>query len=171
MKGTRIMIPGGRGPRGVFEHVYITGTPKPGTCMEIKPSTAPIGNVFNYAVYGTQAHSSGHYVENDGDRKAVAILLEKDDEAKIYSDAYVAGDMGKIYWPVMGEWFNMLVEDVSGTGDDFIIGEELMIDNGTGKLLTADSDAQAHPFTSLEAVTDPAADHWMWCRFNGEGGA
>ena len=169
MKGTRIIITSK--PRGVFEHVYITGTPKPGTCMEIKPSTAAIGNVFNYAVYGTQAASSGQYVSNDGDRKAIAILLEYDPEGGIYSRSYVAGEMGRVYYPAMGEQFNMLVEDVSGTGDDFIIGEEMMVDNGTGKLLTADSDAEAHPFTSLEAVTDPTADHWIWCRFNGEGGA
>lgn len=169
MKGTRILVTSK--PRGVFEDVYITGTPKPGTVMEITPSTAHVGGLFNYAVYGTTAGSSGQYVSNDGDRKAIAILLEQDQEADIWSTAYVTGDLGRVYWPAMGEQFNMLVEDVSGTGDDFIIGEEMMVDDGTGKLLTADSNAEAHPFTALEAVTDPTADHWIWCRFNGEGGA
>lgn len=172
MQGTRILVTSK--PRGVFEDVYITGTPKPGTVMEIKHSTAAIGYVFNFQVYGITAINNpqtGHGVGNDGDRKAIAILLEKDQENKIYSDAYVAGDLGRVYYPVMGEQFNMLVEDVGGTGDDFVIGEELMVDDGTGKLLTADADAEAHPFTAYEAVTDPMADHWIWCRFNGEGGA
>lgn len=169
MKGTRIQVTSK--PRGTFEQVYITGTPKPGVVMEITPSTAHIGGVFNYGVYGTTAHSSGHYVENDGDRKAIAILFEKDHEGGIYSDSYVAGNLGWIYWPVMGEQFNMIVEDVAGTGDDNIIGEEMMVDDGTGKLLTADSNAQVHPFTLLEATTNPLADAWLWCRYNGSGGA
>lgn len=169
MKGTRILITSK--PRGVFEDVFVVGTPKPGTVMEIEPTTEPLNGIFHYAVYGTQAGSGGQYVSNDGDRKAIAILLEKDQEGKIYSDAYVDDDMGRVYWPAMGEQVNMLVEDVAGTGDDFAIGEEMMVDDGTGKLLTADSDAEAHPFTSLETVTDPTADHLIWCRFNGEGGA
>lgn len=169
MKGTRILITSK--PRGVFEDVFVVGTPKPGTVMEIEPTTEPLNGIFHYAVYGTQAASSGQYVSNDGDRKAIAILVEKDQEGKIYSDSYVDDDMGRVYWPAMGEQVNMLVEDVAGTGDDFAIGEEMMVDDGTGKLLTADSDAEAHPFTALETVTDPTADHWIHCRFNGEGGA
>jgi hypothetical protein len=138
--------------------------------MEITPSTAAVGNVFNYSVYGTTAASSGQYVSADGDKKAVAVLLEKDQEGKTYDDAYADGDLGRVYYPAMGEQLNMLFEDVSGTGDDFIIGEQAMIDDGTGKLLTADSDAEAEPFTVLEAVTNPTADHWLWCRFNGVAG-
>lgn len=174
MQGTRIIITSK--PRGVFEDVYITGTPKPGTVMEITPETAHIGGVFNYSAYGTKAYASGQYIDNDGDRKAIAILLEKDQENGIYSDSYASGDLGRIYWPAMGEQFNMLVGDQSGTGDDTIIGEEYMIsdnDNSVaeGLLITADNNAEAHPFTALEVVTDPMADHWLWCRFNGEGGA
>lgn len=168
MKGTRILITSK--PRGVFEDVYITGTPKPGTVMEIKPSTEPVGNIFNYQAYGTQAAATEQYVSNDGDRKCIAVLLEKDQEGKTYDDAYVAGDMGRVYFPVMGEQLNMLFEDVSGTGDDLIIGEECMVDDGTGKILTADNNAEVHPFTVLETVTNPMADHWVRCRFNGPGG-
>lgn len=170
MKGTRILVTSK--PRGVFEDVYVVGTPKPGTVMEIEPSVEPIGGLFHYAVYGTQAASSGQYVSNDGDRKAIAILLEYDQEGGIYSRAYVDDELGRIYWPAMGEQFNMILQDVSGTGDSFVIGEELMCDNGTGKLLTADADAEAHPFTLLETVAvAPTADHVRWVRFNGEGGA
>jgi len=169
MKGTRILVTAT--PKGHYEEVIIVGTPKPGTLMEITPEVAHVAGVFSYGAYGTTAYDGGDFVENDGNRKAIAILVEKDDEGGIYSDAYAAGDRARIYWPLMGEQFNMLVEDVAGTGDDFKIGEELMADNGTGKLLTADTDAEAHPFTSLEAITNPTADHWLWCRFNGAGGA
>ena len=170
MKGTRILITSK--PRGVFEDVYVNGTPKPGTVMEIDAAIEPIGGVFQYQAYGVTAASSGQYVTNDGDRKDIPVLLERDQDGGIYSDAYVSGEMGRVYWPAMGEQVNMLIKDVSGTGDTFTIGEELMVEDGSGKLLTADSDAEAHPFTLLETIaTAPTADHVRWCRFNGEGGA
>ena len=168
MKGSKILV--ATPARGVYEDIVVEGTPKPGTVMELT-STAPVGNVFEYAVYGTAAHSIGQYVENDGDRKAIAILMEKEDEGKIFSDSYVDGDRARVYFPAMGEQFNMYINDVSGTGDDMIVSTELMVEDGTGQLITADSDAQAHPFTSLEVATNPTADFWLWCRFNGEGGA
>jgi len=170
MKGTRVVIASPM--RGVVEHCYITGTPKPGTCMEIKPATEPVGGVFNYQAYGTQAASGGKFVGADGNRKAVAVLLEKDQEAGIYSDAYAAGDLGRVYYPVMGEWLNVLFANVAGTSDTLAIGDEFMIDDGTGKLMAVDSDAEAHPFTCLETVaTALTADTMIWCRFNGAGGA
>ena len=168
MKGTRILITAN--PRGVFEDVYVVGTPKPGTCMEIEPSVEPVANIFHYAVYGTQAGATEQYVSADGDRKCIAILLERDQDGSTYNDAYVDDDFGRVYFPLMGEQFNMLFEDVQGTGDDLVIGEECMVDDGTGKLLTADNNAEAHPFTVLETVTNPMADHWVRCRFNGPGG-
>jgi hypothetical protein len=168
MKGTRILV--SSPTRGVYEDIIVHGTPKPGTCMEIVPATEPIGNVFEYAVYGTQAASGDKFVTADGNRKAVAILLEKDQEGKTYNDAYVDGDRGRIYWPAMGEQFNMLVENQSGTGDSFAIGDEMMIDDGTGKLLAVSS-PEAAPFTILETLAALTADTWAWCRFNGEAGA
>ena len=170
MKGTRILVTSK--PRGVFEDVYVVGTPKPGVVMEIEPSVEPVGGIFHYAVYGTQGGSSGQYVSADGNRKAIAILLEKDQEGGTYNTAYADDEMGRVYWPAMGEQFNMIFEVVSGTPDTFIIGEEMMVDDGTGKLLTATSSVEAHPFTCLETETTAlAADEWKWVRFNGEGGA
>ena len=171
MKGTRIINTSKA--KGVFEDVYVSGTPVPGTCMELKPSTAAIAGVFTYQPAGTEAASSGNYMSADGDKKCIAVLLERDQDAGIYSDAYVSGEMGRIYYPVAGEKMNMAIGDQSGTDDDYIIGTELMIDNSTdiGKLMPADSDAEVHPFTCLETSTDTAADFVAWCRYNGSGGA
>ena len=169
MKGTRIII---SSPcRGIVEHCYVTGTPKPGTLMELTPETAAIGNVFDYSIYGTTAASGGKFVSNDGDRKAIAVLLEKDQECETYDDAYADGDMGRVYFPQVGELLNMLVANIEGTSDSFAIGDEMMAEDGTGKLLACDSDAEAHPFTVLEVVAALTADAHVWCRFNGEGGA
>jgi hypothetical protein len=168
MKGTRILVTSE--PRGVYEDIIVVGTPKPGVCMEIA-TVEPVGGIYSHAVYGTRAASGGQGVTADGDRKAIAILLERDQDGSTFDDAYVDGDYGRVYYPAMGEFVNMRFEDVAGTGDDNTIGEEMMVDDGTGKLLTADSDAEAHPFTCLETTVNPLADHLELCRFNGEGGA
>lgn len=169
MKGTRITVTSRR--RGVIEDVYIVGTPKPGTCMEIDPGVAAVQGIFSYQAAGTQAASGGRGMGNDGDRKCVAILLEKDDEGGTYDNAYTDGDMGRIYYPLPGEQFNMIVQNQEGTGESFVIGDEFMIDDGTGKLLECDTNAEAHPFTGLEAKSALTADDWLWVRFNGAGGA
>ncbi len=168
MKGTHIIV--SPNPKGVRDECFVNGTPKPGVVMEMDDSVAAVGNVFTWQVYGTTSGSSGQGVSNDGDQKIIAILLTKSDEGGIFSRSYVSGERGFLYFPVMGETFNMLVEDVGGTGDDFFIGEEMMVDDGTGKLLTHDSDAEAHPFLCLEEITNPLADHWMWVRFTGSAG-
>ena len=54
-------------PRGQFIEGFVSGTPKPGTCMQVKANTAKVGGRFTYEVYqpGT-----------DGEQRAVLILLE-----------------------------------------------------------------------------------------------
>ena len=168
MKGTRILITAE--PRGVFEEVIVVGTPKPGVMMEIVPATEPVGNVFSYAPYGTQAASSDKFVTGDGNRKCVAVLFEDDAQGKTYNDAYVTGTRGKVYFPVPGEQLNMLIQNQSGTGDAFAIGDELMADDGTGKMLAVSS-PEAAPFTCLETLAALTADAWGRCRFNGTAGA
>lgn len=175
MKGSRIEV-ASKGGRGVYEEVIVVGTPVPGIVMEIVPGTDPVGGVFSYAPYGTAGHDTGQGIENDGDRKAIAILLENDAEGKIFSDAYTTGTRGRVYYPAMGEQFNMRIGNISGTGDDYVIGTELMVSNDDteadlGELMVADNDAQAHPFTILEANTDVTVDFYAHVRFNGEGGA
>lgn len=168
MKGTRILASSPQ--RGVMEQVIVVGTPKPGTVMELA-DVDPVGNIYSYSPYGTKAASGGNYVTADGNRKAIAILLENDPINGIYSRSYVTGEYGYIYWPVMGEWFNMILENQSGTAESFSITSELMVDDGTGKLLACDSDAEAHPFTCLETQSALTADVWCLVRFNGAGGA
>ena len=169
MKGTRIVVTSK--PRGVYEDVYVSGTPKPGTCMELDVGVAALGNVFTYQAAGVQAASGGRGMSADGDRKVIAVLVERDQDGGTYDDAYVDGELGRVYFPAPGERLNMLIENQGGTGDSFVIGDELMVDDGTGKLLAVDSDAEAHPFTVLETVAALTADAHTWVRFNGEGGA
>ena len=155
MKGTRILVTSK--PRGVFEDCYVSGTPKPGTVMQIKAATAAVGGLFTMEVFNADA---------DGDQRMIAVLLEKDQEGKIYSDAYVDGDLGRVYFPLSGEKLNMLFENVSGTGDDVAIGDLFEVDDSLGTL-HATASGESEPFVALEATTDPMAAHWEMCMFTG----
>lgn len=154
MKGSRIRIAGYE--RGVQKEGIISGTPKPGTCMEVK-ATAIVQGHATWQAFQTQA---------DGKPNIVAVLTEGDLEGSIYSTAYANGDWGFLYCPVAGEEINVIVLDISGTGDDISVGELFMIDNPTGKLI-ANSSGSSVPFISMEAVTDPTADTLTWCMYTG----
>lgn len=144
-------------PKGVFKEGIISGTPKPGTVMQVSAAVEPINGRFTWVVYNAAA---------DGDRRLITVLLPDELQGKLMTDAYVTGSRCFLYCPVAGEELNMLVEDVAGTGDDFAIGDMMMVDDGTGKLL-AESSPQAEPFTCMETITDPTADHLMHTMFTG----
>lgn len=145
-------------PRGVFLEGIVSGTPKPGTVMELVAGTAAVNGRFTYQVYqpGT-----------DGNRRPIFILLPDQLQGKLATDAYVDGTRCFLYCPVAGEEFNMLVADVSGTGDDHTIGELMIVDTGTGKLITTTGSPESEPFMLLEASTDPTADALMHCLYTG----
>jgi len=151
MKGTRIVIAGPQDRRGVYENVYISGTPMPGTIMQLKAATEPVANVFTFEAYDRSA---------DGNRPqgGHAVLVEKDDEGKTYADAYADGDMGKVYYPAEGEEINVLVS-AAGTGesDAQAIGDLYIVDDGTGYLVATTGTVENEPFVCRETVTDVAA--------------
>lgn len=145
-------------PRGKFFEGTVSGTPKPGTCMQVKAGVEPVGGRFTYEVYNPDA---------DGNQRVVIVLLEDKLQGRLYSTAYADGDRGFFYVPAPGEHLNMLIADVAGTGDDWAIGDLLIIDKGTGKLIATTGSPESEPFQCMETVTDPAADHWMRCMYTG----
>jgi len=158
-RGTEIIV--SANPRGVMHEGPITGTPKPGTIMQIDVSEGINGDGrFTWEAYNRDA---------DGNRPAgpLAILLPDRLQGKLHTDAYAAGDHGFLYTPIAGEEFNCLLLDVSGTGDDHAFGEILIVDDGTGKLVATTGTPETEPFMLLEAVTDPIADTLLHVIYNG----
>lgn len=147
-------------PKGIFLEGIIEGTPKPGTLMEVKPSTEPreSGAGYTFRVYqpGT-----------NGERRPVMVLQPDFPQGKLATDAYVTGSWGKVYLPIMGELLNVLLKDISGTGDDFAIGAPLIAESGSGKLLATTGSPESEPFIVMETVTDPVADHLTLCMYTG----
>lgn len=156
MLGTKILCE--ERPKGVFLEGYISGTPKPGTVMQVTAATEPINGRFKWEVFNQAA---------DGTLALIAVLLEKQHEGKIYSDAYVDGDWGYLYVPIAGEFLNMIVANVSGTADTHAIGDRFMVDDTTG-LLVADSSGASVPFVLMETeATAQTEDEWKLCIYTG----
>lgn len=143
-------------PRGVFLEGIVSGTPKPGTVMEIVAGTSPVGGRFTWRATTRTTGAVG----------LIAVLLPDDLQGFTRETAYVSGTRCKLYCPVAGEDLNMLVADVSGTADDVAIGDLFGVETVTGKLKANSS--YAYPcFIALEAITDPAADYLLWTKFTG----
>lgn len=145
-------------PGGTFLEGVVSGTPKPGTVMEILASTDLVGNRHTWRVYqpGT-----------DGQQRLIAVLLPDYAQGKLATDAYVSGDRCRLYCPLPGEELNMLIADVAGTADDHTKGETMIVDTGTGKLIATTGSPQSEPFRLLETITDPTADQLAWVMYTG----
>ena len=157
-------------PRGVFKEGYIVGTPKPGTCVVLEPgqTTPDDTGRFNYEPAGATAASGSIGMGADGDRIAIGVLLENTLEGKLATDAYATGDRVRIYFPLPGEDLNVLYQNQSGTADDVAIGQPLIVDDGTGKVLISAGTVESEPFAALEVITDPTADQLLWVEVTGQ---
>lgn len=167
-KGNEIIVTAN--PKGHFEECTVSGTPKPGTVMELKTGVSSVGGRWTYEPAGTTANvSTSQGMAADGNRLPIAVLCPDSLQGKLATDAYASGDRGFLYYPIMGEELNMILLDESGTGDtqDFIPGSKLIVDDGTGKLIQSASTPEAEPFICLETVTDLAADYLAWCKYTG----
>jgi len=161
-KGNGIIVSGE--PKGVYKEGIVSGTPKPGTIMEMVPATADVNGHFTWAVYGTDTSSTGA-VSADGDRAPIVVLLS--DPTKGPTTAYADGDNCFLYCPIMGEELNVLMQGSSGTEGSPCIGDKFIVDDGTGELILTTGTVEAEPFIALEAVTEPAADTLVWCMYTG----
>jgi hypothetical protein len=149
-------------PRGEFvEGIVGAGlTPKPGTAMQIDHSVGLIGGVHTWKLYDRAA---------DGDRPLGPIIILR--ENYLYggdmTTAYAAGQRAYGYIPLAGDQLNLLLGDVSGTGDAHTIGEQLTIDDGTGVFIVTAGTPEIEPAVLCEAVAAPTSDTLAWCRWSG----
>lgn len=132
-------------------------------------STAKQGGRFFWEPYGETAASLNNGVAADGDRRLIAVLLPNWGQGQVASTTIATGSRIFLYCPIAGEELNMIFMDITGTGtaQDLAIGDQLIIDDGTGKLLTSSGSEQAEPFVALETQTDVAADVLTHVMFTG----
>lgn len=145
-------------PRGRYIEGIISGTPKPGTVMQLDAGVEPVGGRHTWEVFNGAA---------DGERTIIAVLDIDKANGGTDDTAYVSGSRGFLYLPLPGDDLRMRLQDVSGTGDDHAIGEKLIVDDGTGLLIATTGTPESEPFVLLETITDPTADTLAWCMFTG----
>lgn len=173
-KGTRIILSGE--PKGVFSECVISGTPKPGTLMMTLAATALVNGRPTMKARDLTAGAKGPIVIllEDNLQGFVAVGSANSDTTSggvtvtggpAPGTAYVAGTRARIYWPAMGEEFNLILEDVAGTADTVAIGDKFGISN-TGKL-KADSTYTSAPFEALEALDALTGDTMLHVRYLG----
>lgn len=165
MLGTQIIV--SAHPMGHREECIVVGTPKPGVIMNIVRPGVQLHGRWKYEPYGVTAASGVQGVTAAGNRNAIAILLDDAEQGKTYNDAFVTLTPGKIYYPRMGEEFNLWLQNQAGTADDFVIGDKLIVDDGTGQLLISAGSPESEPFICLETITDMAADTCTWVKYTG----
>jgi hypothetical protein len=144
--------------RGRYEWGYLTTADKPGTVLQRDASVALKHGKHTYKVYQPGADGEnplgGYWVLCDCPERGLAATA-----------AYAAGDFVKLYSPRMGDELNLLMGDVAGTGDDHALGEKMMVDHGTGKLVATTGSPEDEVAQLLEAVTDPVADQLVWVQW------
>lgn len=162
MRGTEIVVTDN--PRGVFMEGYVkTGeTHYPGMVVLRDASVALKAGRHTYKIYDETA---------DGDQPSGAFWVVTHGLGMLIgkqaSDSIAAGERAQYYSPVAGEELNLLLKDIAGTGDDHALGEKLMVDTGTGKLIATTGSPETEVAQLLEAVTDPTADTLAWCQWSG----
>lgn len=152
-------------PKGKWIEGIISGTPKPGTCVQLTPGqTPPTPN--GSAVRWTYRVWTGDAA--DGERDEVMVLDADWLQGKTETDAYVDGDVCFIYIPGPGDELKVLKGDAAGTGDDVTVGMKMIIDSGTGKVIPTTGSPEMEPFKALEALTDPTEDQLIHVRYTGQ---
>lgn len=153
-------------PLGRYIWGVLSGTPKPGTCMEIVPGTARDGNGnLTYRVATTGGH---------GSRRTVLVLDRDKYQGGLAETAYTSGVVVVMYCPITGEELNVRKKDVSGTGsasEDIDEGDYLIIEAGTGLLMKSAQSGvttiEATPFQAVEALVDPTSEALVWVMTTG----
>jgi len=156
-KGNEIIV--SAEPQGRFIEGIVSGTPKPGTVMQVKAATAAdASGKHTWEVYNAAA---------DGNQRLIAVLLPDALSGQLASTAYVTATRCFLYVPIAGEELNMLYANISGTSDAFAVADIMMVDDGTGKLVATTGTPESEPFICLEAQTALTADALVWSMFTG----
>jgi len=143
-----------------YKEGIITGTPSPGTIMQLTAAVEPISGKYTWEVYNRAA---------DGERPQgpLAILCENWKLGKTATDAYVSGEYGLVWVPQAGEELLVLVANIAGTSDSFAIGDLLIVDDGTGLMIATTGSPESEPFCVIETVAAITANTLVEVMYTG----
>lgn len=149
-------------PKGNYFEGIISGTPKPGTIVQIQAGTALVGGRPTFEVYNRAA---------DGDMPLGPLFVLNLDwmQGKAETAAFVTGGRCQVYAPLPADQLRLLAANIAGTGsgDEWAIGREGMVDDGTGKIVRLTGTPATRPFIAMESVLDVTADTLVQFMYSG----
>lgn len=151
-------------PHGRKLESIISGALQPGIVVQIQAATEPVNGRHTYEAYNRTGVGAG------GAPWPIIVLDIDSYQGKTRDDAYATATRAFMWGPVPCDEFNMIIANISGTTDDYAIGDPLQVVDGTGKLQDAHGGTAQYlslPFVLLETVTDPTADYFAHVMFTG----
>lgn len=100
---------------------------------------------------------------------AGAVWIVTNDDLKLkgglITDSYAAGETASVYCPMSGDLLNLLIKNLSGTGDDHAVEEILIVDDATGLFIPDTATPFQKKAKLLQTITDPTADTLALCEW------
>ena len=179
MKGSRIVVESlfGQQKEGI-----ISGTPKPGTHMQIKTAVEPVNGRPTFEIFAPSTGGSPS-LGGDGAPGPVLVLDIDDYQGKTFADAYVTATRCKVWAPAMGDELNIRKQDIAGTSsatEALAIGDRLLVIQNTGLVSKVAvglvASPVAYPWQSLETLAGPGgattsgqvAEWLILCMYTGQ---
>lgn len=150
MKGNEILVSGK--PGGKFLEGTVVGTPAPGTIMSLQSTVADGNGEFTWVPWSYSTGAAG----------LQAVLLPDQLQGQLPTTAYVTGKRCFLYVPLPGEFLNLLLADVAGTGDVHTVSDLLGVQTTTG-LLVVNSSFASTPWMCMETIPAPIANTLVMC--------
>lgn len=154
MKGNEIIVTGD--PKGHFDSGAIYSALKPGRIVQIRAAS---GLGSDGRPVWADADTAG-----DGYPGACAVLLNDDLQGVLSTTAYVAGKIGKVYFPLEGEDMNIQLGDSGGTANSVAYGDLLMLDGEGGVLIPLSGDVAGPVFQAMESLTQVVDGTLCWVK-------
>lgn len=149
-------------PAGLFDEGYVKAaeTFYPGMVVIRDASVALSGGRHTYKIYDESA---------DGDHPTGGFWIVTNNLqtmlGKLVTDSIAAGERIQVYSPRMGEELNLLIKNISGTGDSHTKGEKLIVDTGSGMLIATTGSPETEVAQLLETLAALTADTLAWCQW------
>jgi hypothetical protein len=157
MRGNEIVLTGSEYGKRI--EGTLSGATYPGQIVTAKAGTFVGGRgIWQAATFTNPAASGGR-----GPAWAVLDLdaLQGGSETQQYAD----GARCFLQFALPGDEFNLLVKNIAGTGDHFAIGDVLMVEHTSGKLIAATGSPTGPLFTVQETVAALTADTLVWVMY------
>ena len=135
--------------------------PYPGMIVQKQSATALVGGRHTVEIYNADADGANP-------KGPYYLLLEDKYQGRLATTVYAAGERCFMTVPKHGDEYNLLLLNITGTGDDHTKGEILIIDDTTGKFIATTGSPEDEVAQLLETVTDPTADTLCWCVWQGK---